>query len=77
MQGAGFIVICTANPLPLYGGGYHEHPTVESARDEARRLAEGNPGKTFVVYEAVLLAKLRDPVEVIDLREPQEDGPPF
>lgn len=31
----------------------HQHPDLRSARHEAERLAERNPGEAFTVYRAV------------------------
>jgi hypothetical protein len=76
MNGKGFIVINPEQPTPR-GMTYHEHEHIENARIEAVRLAEQNPGKLFVVYEAVLHARRREPVEVRDPREPNDDDLPF
>jgi len=75
MKGAGFIVVCLENPWPqVRERGFAEHETLESAVNQAKDLARCAPRKTFVVYEAVVSAKMRDPVEVTDVRKHPEDG---
>jgi hypothetical protein len=40
-----------------------QHTSLKSAMDEAERLARMNPGKEFVVLEAIKVCYVNDPVQ--------------
>jgi hypothetical protein len=55
----------------------HQHQSIESAINEAERLAKAHPGQQFVVLETVG-ARMVDLVQRIDLRPVNEpDEIPF
>lgn len=57
----------------VHGGGptNYRHDTRASAVEEAERLARSNPGRVFVVLEAVEAIRKVD-VERVDLRAPDK-----
>ncbi|WP_201829608.1 hypothetical protein [Microvirga zambiensis] len=57
---------------PFAGPPTFRHPTYDDARREAVRLAGLNRGQEFIVLEARAIAKLREPVEVRELRDAEE-----
>lgn len=40
-----------------------KHESMDSAKKECQRLATMYPGETFIIYESILSAKVRDPIE--------------
>lgn len=68
MDGQTFwLVWCPDTGAPTY-----QHKTHESATREARRLASNNPGKRFIVLQALERVERADPVTVVRYDEPDE-----
>ena len=61
------------NDGPLGRTPTYKHPTQEMAKQEAERLAKGNPGTRFWVLEAQGFMQITPP----SLWTPAEDGMPF
>lgn len=55
---------------PRFGPPTMRHPSYMSAKNEARRLANANPGQQFFVLGALSMHRKLDPVEDVEL-----DGP--
>jgi hypothetical protein len=63
------------------GGPTYRHPTKESAHKEAQRLAEANPGSSFVVLKATKAYHAGKPVaRQVELSDPdfrEVEGRPY
>lgn len=58
------------------GNPVYRHPSEQSARNEAQRLARINPGSTFFVLRAVAAVTVVD-VQWTELDDAERDGPCF